>query len=77
MINKTNRHDDRVDIYSIKIMIYSVNKNIQILFHICVTMAFNCPPIERLNQCWFNAGPASQTMMQHSPGIVSTSRVCF
>ena len=27
MINKTNRHDHRVD-YSIKIRLYSVNKNI-------------------------------------------------
>ena len=49
-----------VDIYRIKTMIlYSVNKNILIIFHICVTMAFHFPPIETLNQCWFNAGPSS------------------
>ena len=50
MINKTNRHDHRIEFYSIKIMIYNVNKNI-FLFHICVTMAFHFQPIERLNKC--------------------------
>ena len=38
-------------------------------------MVFHSPPIEMLQQCWLNAGPASQMVIQHSPGIPSTSRV--
>ena len=30
-----------------------------------------------LNQCWFNVGPASQTMAQQDANIVSTSRACW
>ena len=31
---------------------------------------------EKLNQCWFDAGPASQTLDQYRTNIGSTSRVC-
>ena len=30
---------------------------------------------EALNQCWFDAGPASLTVGQHQPSIGSASRV--
>ena len=32
---------------------------------------------EALNQCWFYAGPASQTVGQNWPSIGSTSFVCW
>ena len=30
-----------------------------------------------LNRCWFNAGPASQTMSQHKTNIGPRYRVCW
>ena len=38
--------------------IHRVNKNVQILFHICMNIASHSPPIERFKQYRVNAGPA-------------------
>ena len=52
-----------------------IHKHINSILHLC-DHGISFSIIERLNQCWFNAGPASQTMIQHSHRIVSTSRAC-
>ena len=71
----TQRHSDCYVEY-----VYVCNVNDWVSGEACVSSStqwlFNVSP-ENTVQCWFNVGPASQTMAQHETKIGLMSRVCW